>query len=145
MPTAGGEYLAVDLSSSQKFWTLLCRAMDRMDLAEDPRFAEYRPREVNDFELVLVVEAEFVARPKDHWERVLTENDVPFAPVLSMDGYLDHEQVRHLELVRRQTDGLALLRPLWTFGGERLDRAGRASTSSVLSAWTCSRPTPATP
>jgi crotonobetainyl-CoA:carnitine CoA-transferase CaiB-like acyl-CoA transferase len=126
VPTADGEYLAVHLSSSQKFWKSLCRAMDRPDLAEDPRFAEYRPREANYFELVPIVEAEFAARPKQHWERVLIEHDVPFAPVLSMNGYLDHEQVRHLELVERRPDGLALLRPPWTFDGERPDRSGRA-------------------
>lgn len=126
VPTSSGEYLAVHLSSSQKFWTSLCRAMDRMDLTEDPRFAEYRPRETNYFELTPIVEAEFATKSKEHWEKVLTENDVPFAPVLSMNGYLDHEQVQHLELVERQDDGLALLRPPWKFDGQRPDRAGRA-------------------
>lgn len=125
-PTATGEYLAVHLSSSQKFWQALCRALDRMDLAEDPRFAEYRAREHNYFELVPIVEAEFATRPKDHWERVLTEEDVPFAPVLSMTDYVEHEQVQHLNLVERQPDGLALVRPPWTFDGERPERNGRA-------------------
>ncbi|MEV0705415.1 CaiB/BaiF CoA-transferase family protein [Saccharopolyspora sp. NPDC050389] len=140
VPTSIGEYLAVHLSSSQKFWQSRCRAMDRMDLAEDPRFAEYRRRESNYFELVPIVEAVFAA--KEHWERVLTENDVPFAPVLSMNGYLDHEQVQHLKLVDRQPDGLALLNPPWTFDGERPDRSNlapkvgadsRAVASEVLS------------
>jgi crotonobetainyl-CoA:carnitine CoA-transferase CaiB-like acyl-CoA transferase len=126
VPTTSGEYLAVHLSSSQKFWKSLCRAMNRLDLTEDPRFAEYRPREANYFELVPIVEKEFAARSKEHWEQVLTENDVPFAPVLSMNGYLDHPQVQHLQLVERQPDGLALIRPPWTFDGERPDRAGRA-------------------
>lgn len=126
VPTSTGEYLAVHLSSSQKFWKSLCRAMDRMDLAEDPRFAEYPPREENYFELVPIVEAEFAKKPKEHWEKALTENDVPFAPVLSVTGYLEHEQVRHLGLVERQADGLALMRPPWTFDGERPDRSGRA-------------------
>ncbi|MDV7085492.1 CoA transferase [Rhodococcus sp. IEGM 248] len=124
--TATGEYLAVHLSSSQKFWQSLCRAMDRMDLAEDTRFAEYRPRESNYFELVPIVEAEFAKQSKDHWEKVLTEADVPFAPVLSMTGYLEHEQVEHLDLVEWQPDGLALIRPPWTFDGERPDRGDRA-------------------
>lgn len=126
VPTSTGQFLAVHLSSSQKFWQSLCRAMDRMDLAEDPRFAEYRPREANYFELVPIVEKEFAQKPKDYWERVLTEHDVPFAPVLSMTGYLEHEQVQHLGIVERQPDGLALIRPPWTFDGERPDRGGRA-------------------
>ncbi|SFW79853.1 CaiB/BaiF CoA transferase family protein [Amycolatopsis australiensis] len=126
VPTATGEYLAVHLSSSQKFWTSLCRAMDRMDLTEDPRFAEYRAREANYFDLVPIVEAEFAAKPEKHWQEVLIENDVPFAPVLSMTGYTEHEQVGHLELVERQPDGLALLRPPWKFDGTRPARGGRA-------------------
>jgi crotonobetainyl-CoA:carnitine CoA-transferase CaiB-like acyl-CoA transferase len=124
--TASGEFLAIHLSSSQKFWRALCTAMDRMDLAEDPRFAEYRPREANYFDLAQIVAAEFAREPLEHWERVLLAADVPFAPVLSMTGYLDHEQVKWLQLVQRQPDGLALMRPPWTFDGERPDRPGEA-------------------
>lgn len=126
VPTSSGEYLAVHLSSSQKFWKSLCAAMDRMDLSEDPRFAEYRARESNYFELVPIVEAEFATKSQEHWERVLTEHDVPFAPVLTMTGYVNHPQVEHLELVEKQPDGLALMRPPWIFDGERPDRRGRA-------------------
>ncbi|MFI9637130.1 CaiB/BaiF CoA transferase family protein [Nocardia sp. NPDC051929] len=124
--TASGESLAIHLSSSQKFWHSLCRAMDRLDLTEDPRFAEYRPREAHYFELVKVVEAEFERRTFDDWERVLTEHDVPFAPVLSMSGYVGHEQTRWLGMVEPQADALALLRPPWRFDGERPDRPGVA-------------------
>ncbi|WP_063012052.1 CaiB/BaiF CoA transferase family protein [Nocardia kruczakiae] len=124
--TASGEFLAIHLSSSQKFWRALCTAMDRLDLAEDPRFAEYRPREANYFELAPIVAAEFARKPVEHWERVLTAADVPFAPVLSMTGYLEHEQVKWLELVEEQSDGLALMRPPWKFDGERPDRPGTA-------------------
>ncbi|MEV6362299.1 CaiB/BaiF CoA transferase family protein [Nocardia asteroides] len=125
-PTASGEFIAVHLSSSQKFWQALCRAMDRADLAVDPRFAEYRPREANYFELAAIVEAEFEQRTFAEWEKRLTAEDVPFAPVLSMTGYVDHEQVEWLGMVEPQDDGLALLRPPWRFGGERPDRAGAA-------------------
>jgi crotonobetainyl-CoA:carnitine CoA-transferase CaiB-like acyl-CoA transferase len=125
VPTSDGEYLAIHLSSSQKFWQALCRAIDRQDLAEDPRFAEYRARESNYFELAPLVEAVFAAKPRSHWEQVLIESDVPFAPVLSISGYLNHEQVNHLQMIDRQPDGLALVRAPWTFDGERPTRSGR--------------------
>ncbi|MBC2640856.1 MULTISPECIES: CaiB/BaiF CoA-transferase family protein [unclassified Rhodococcus (in: high G+C Gram-positive bacteria)] len=124
--TATGEYLAVHLSSSQKFWRSLCTAMNRMDLTEDPRFAEYRSRESNYHELAKIVEAEFEQQSLQHWEDALSAADVPFAPVLSMTGFVEHEQVEWLELVERQQDGLALIRPPWRFAGERPDRAGTA-------------------
>ncbi|KHL01365.1 CaiB/BaiF CoA transferase family protein [Sinomonas humi] len=126
VPTSDGEYLAIHLSSSQKFWRSLCSALGRLDLAEDPRFAEYRPREAHYFELVPIIEKEFATKPKAHWEAVLAEADVPFAPVLSLTGYLEHDQVKHLQMIDRQPDGLALVRPPWTFDGERPDRRGRA-------------------
>jgi crotonobetainyl-CoA:carnitine CoA-transferase CaiB-like acyl-CoA transferase len=126
LATASGEYIAVHLSSSQKFWGALCRSMDRLDLLEDPKFGEYRPREANYFELVPIVAAEFLKRPYSEWEEVLTANDVPFAPVLSMSGYREHPQVEHLQMFEPQDDGMPLVRPPWTFGGQRPDRAGSA-------------------
>ncbi|MCX4095576.1 CaiB/BaiF CoA transferase family protein [Nocardia sp. alder85J] len=124
--TASGEYLAVHLSSSQKFWQALCVAMEREDLLTDPRFAEYRPREANYTELAEIVADEFAKQSVQHWDRVLTARDVPFAPVLTMSGYLAHEQVRWLDLVEPQADALAVLRPPWRFDGERPDRKGVA-------------------
>lgn len=124
--TSTGEFLAVHLSSSQKFWRSLCVAMERPDLMADPRFAEYRPRESNYFELVKIVEAEFATRSKEYWEQALAANDVPFAPVLSVSEYVHHEQVKWLGMVEPQSDDLALIRAPWTFGGERPERSGRA-------------------
>lgn len=126
LPTSDEKFLAVHMSSSQKFWGALCRAIEREDLLEDPRFGEYRPREAHYFDLVPIVEAEFAKQPYQHWEKVLTELDVPFAPVLSVSGYLANEQVEHLGVVDWEDDGLALVRPPWMFGGVRPDRRGRA-------------------
>jgi crotonobetainyl-CoA:carnitine CoA-transferase CaiB-like acyl-CoA transferase len=124
--TADDDFVAIHLSSSQKFWQSLCRAMDRLDLLEDEQFAEYRPRESNYFKLVPIVASEFAKRPREHWERVLTEHDVPFAPVLSLTDYQDHEQVQHLEMFDKQEDGLNLLRAPWMFDGERPHRSSKS-------------------
>jgi crotonobetainyl-CoA:carnitine CoA-transferase CaiB-like acyl-CoA transferase len=100
--------------------------MERPDLAEDARFALYRPREGNYFELAKIVEAEFATRSYSEWEKRLTDYDVPFAPVLSVTGYLESEQVKWLELADVQPDGLALMRAPWRFGGQRPDRSSVA-------------------
>lgn len=124
--TSTGDHIAIHLSSSQKFWQALCVAMDRPDLAQDPRFAEYRPREANYFDLVKIVEAEFATRPSAEWERRLSAHDVPFAPVLSVTEYLESDQVKWLEIADKQPDGLYLLRPPWRFDGQRPERSPRA-------------------
>ncbi|MEV7663668.1 CaiB/BaiF CoA-transferase family protein [Paenarthrobacter sp. NPDC089316] len=126
VPTSDGQYLAIHLSSSQKFFQAMCEAFGREDLVCDPRFAEYRTRVANYSDLVPIIEREFAAKSRAHWEAVLAEADVPFAPVLSPTEYLEHEQIRHLQMVDRQPDGLVLVRPPWTFDGVRPDRHGRA-------------------
>lgn len=126
LKTASEESVAVHLSSSQKFWRQLCRAIGRAELIEDPRFADYREREANYFELVPIVEAAFVTRPAHEWHKILTEYDVPFAPVLTMSGYAAHPQVEWLELLEDDQSGIRLLRPPWRFDGVRPDRGGVA-------------------
>jgi crotonobetainyl-CoA:carnitine CoA-transferase CaiB-like acyl-CoA transferase len=120
--TSTGDYIAIHLSSSQKFFEALCRALERPDLAVDPRFTPYRHREANYFEWADVVASEIATQSMDHWVDVLTREDVPFAPVLGMAEFVDNEQVKHLELLEPQQDGLALVRPPWRFGGERPHR-----------------------
>ncbi|MFT3660723.1 MAG: CoA transferase [Gordonia sp. (in: high G+C Gram-positive bacteria)] len=124
--TSDHEFFAMHLSSSEKFWQALCAAMDRDDLRTDPRFAEYRSREANYFELAEVVAEQFTTRSAQDWEQALVKYDVPFAPVLSMSGYLENPQVKHLDMVEEQDDDLALLRPPWTFDARRPDRPGTA-------------------
>jgi crotonobetainyl-CoA:carnitine CoA-transferase CaiB-like acyl-CoA transferase len=126
LQTASGEHLAVHLSSSQKFWRNLCEAMDRPELADDPRFATYRVREKHYIELVPIVEAEFFRKPADEWEKLLTAFDVPYAPVLTMSRLAVHPQTEWLGLMEPERNGVSLVRPPWRFGGERPDRAGDA-------------------
>jgi crotonobetainyl-CoA:carnitine CoA-transferase CaiB-like acyl-CoA transferase len=124
LKTASGEDIAIHLSSSQKFWYSFTDAMDRPDLADDPRFATYLLRNDNYAELVEIVDTEFLRRSATEWERRLTDSDVPFAPVLTMSGFMKHPQVDWLHLLEDEHDGIALLRPPWRFGGERPRRSG---------------------
>jgi len=126
LETASGESIVVHLSSSQKFWHHFCDAMDRRDLADDPRFATYKLRDAHYFELVPVVEAEFARKPAREWEKLLTACDVPYAPVLTMSGLAAHPQTEWLGLLEPERDGVSLVRPPWRFGGARPDRSGRA-------------------
>ncbi|WP_439678415.1 CaiB/BaiF CoA transferase family protein [Embleya sp. MST-111070] len=126
LKTASGADIAIHLSSSQKFWHCLLAAMGRPDLGRDPRFATYPERERNYFELVEIVQAEFRTRPSAEWEQRLGDADVPFAPVLTMSGVMNHPQTRWLELFEPEDNGVSLLRPPWRFGGARPDRGGAA-------------------
>ena len=57
-------------------WTALCRAIDRLDLLEDPRFANAESRGKHDEELVRELAGVFATREPLEWEKLLTDADV---------------------------------------------------------------------
>lgn len=120
--TASGGAITMHLSSSQKFWQSLARAMDRPDLIEDPRFSDYYARMENYFKLVPIIEAEFAKRSRAEWEERLITYDVPFAPVLTMGELAVHPQTQWLELLEPKRDDNLLVRPPWRFDGQRPHR-----------------------
>ncbi|KAA9163234.1 CoA transferase [Amycolatopsis acidicola] len=122
LKTSSGVYVTVHLSSSQKFFEALCEAVGRPDLATDPRFARYNARQEHYFELVGILETEFVKEPAEYWEARLTEYDVPFAPVLSIAEYVNHPQTEWLDLIAKDREDTVLVRPPWKFDGERPHR-----------------------
>ena len=124
--TASDGVIAIHLSSSQKFWRSLTDAIERPDLRDDPRFALYPARVQHYGELVPIVQETFFTRTAEQWEKVLTDADVPFAPVLGMSEFATHPQTEYLELLEPQDDGPSLLRAPWRFDGARPNRTGSA-------------------
>lgn len=122
LPTASGPAITLHLSSSQRFWSGLVAAIERPDLAADPRFATYAQRIGHYTELAGILAEEFLLRPTLEWESRLRAADVPHAPVLTVSGFLEHPQTRLLDLMEPEHDGLALVRPPWRFDGTRQDR-----------------------
>lgn len=117
--TGSGEFIVLHLSSSQKFWESLVAALGRPSLLEDPRFTRFADREAHYFELEPILEAEFAQRSAAEWEEALIAHDVPFAPVLDVDGFRRNSQVEQLDLYEPEREGLALTRVPWRFDSER--------------------------
>jgi crotonobetainyl-CoA:carnitine CoA-transferase CaiB-like acyl-CoA transferase len=124
LKTATGDAIALHLSSSEKFWRAFTDAMEREDLATDPRFASYNTRVANYFPLLEIVEAEFAKRSYHEWEERLLQSDVPFAPVITVSGYIGNPQTQWLQLIEPEQRGVSLVRPPWRFQGSRPSRAG---------------------
>ena len=121
--TASGEFITLHLSSSQKFWESLVAAMRRPELLIDKRFTNFTARMGNYHDLAKILEGEFLLQAGDEWERRLTEHDVPFAPVLSVETYRDHPQVKWLDLQEPVDEGVGLVRVPWRFDGTRPGRS----------------------
>ena len=122
---ADGGAITLHLSVSQKFWRGLMGVIGRPELADDPRFRRYDDRRVPAHyeEIVRIVQEAFLCRPRAEWERLLLEADVPFAPVLGMHEYAQHEQTRWLGLLGPTVAGLPMVRPPWRFDGQRPERS----------------------
>ncbi len=133
-----GRYVALHLSTSQKFFANLCRAVGRVEVASDPRFVTYALRMENYDALVQALEGAFGSRTSAEWEAILIAEDVPCSLVLSLPEVLELPQVEQLELFSDPVDsGLRYLRGPWRFDGLRPPVAGRPPelgehTESVL-------------
>src|SRR6202162_2109141 len=75
-------------------WAGMCRALDRQDLIDDPRFKTARDRSINAVERRTITSAELEKWRADEILPRLLANDVPSAPALSRFELLQERQVR---------------------------------------------------
>ncbi len=120
--TADGRLVALHLSSLEKFWNGLVAALEAPELAADPRFST-RLQRIDHYEaLGAELDARFRRSPLATWVERLGRNDVPFAPVQSIDDVIADPQVQHLGLivpVETPHGGEKAVRPPVQFAGER--------------------------
>jgi crotonobetainyl-CoA:carnitine CoA-transferase CaiB-like acyl-CoA transferase len=90
----------VHLSSPAKFWQGLTEVVGRIDLRDDPRFADRPGRAKHYRELHATLSESFRARPRRHWLRRLEAADVPASPINRFDEVFADPQVQALGLVR---------------------------------------------
>jgi len=76
-------------------WPLVCRAIGRPELANDPRYAtfEERSKEGRMRELVDLCDGIFATQPMEYWKRALDEADVPYAMVANYDDVMADRQM----------------------------------------------------
>jgi formyl-CoA transferase/CoA:oxalate CoA-transferase len=84
---------------AEKFWGGFCRAIERADLAADPRFDTNGRRVEHRAELVPMLAAVFAARSTADWLARLQKAGVPAAPINRVDEVLGDPQVRLRDMV----------------------------------------------
>jgi len=77
-----------------RFFPVLCEAIGRPDLADDPRFGDPTQWAGSDQELRDALAEEFAKRTRDDWVRVLRNADLPAGPVLDLPEVVEDPQVR---------------------------------------------------
>ena len=96
-PAADGSIIIAVLSES--FWGKLCDALERPDLAQDPRFATPTDRRDRRDEVDHIIAEVTRTRTVAEWQDRLTAFDVPHAPVLGVNAALAHPHAVAREMV----------------------------------------------
>lgn len=81
-----------------KFWRKLCKALNREDLAEDPRFATNPDRMKNRKELEKILGEIFLRKTAKEWQRILEEHDVPNGPVHTYQEMFRDPQIQQNQI-----------------------------------------------
>ncbi|MDH3239295.1 MAG: CoA transferase [Alphaproteobacteria bacterium] len=90
----------VSISIMPRMWPDLCRAIEREDAADDPRFDTREARRAHREECNGMI-AEAMARfSTEEMLQRLEASDIPSGPVFTMDQTFDDPQVRHLDLAQ---------------------------------------------
>lgn len=92
------KWIALHMSSPQKFWDALAQVVGLPDLFEDEHFAD-RPSRIKNQEMLITILGDiFITQDRDYWCAALMEQDVPHAPVYDSSEALEDPQARHLGL-----------------------------------------------
>lgn len=87
---------AIHLSSPQKFWEGLCKAVGHTELIDDPRFRTRPDRRKNYEELNRTFAEFFREKPRPYWLEQLEANDVPHTPVYNLAEVFQDPQLKHM-------------------------------------------------
>lgn len=91
-------HIVID-ANGDKFWRALCVALERPEMADDPRFVDRAGRLRHVEELMAILQTIFLSRPGEEWLRRLDEAGVPSGPINTVDRALSDEQVRARNMV----------------------------------------------
>lgn len=99
MKCADDKWVALHMSSPEKFWQGLAQAIERPDMFDDPRFATREARIENQPAVIEFLRPIFATRSRADWCKRLQAQDVPHAPMYDPSEALDDPQAKHLELL----------------------------------------------
>src|SRR6185312_2825473 len=96
-PASDGAIIIAVLS--EPFWAKLCEALDRPEIAADPRYASPALRRERRDEVEELIGSITRTRTVAQWQERLTACDVPNAPVLGVTAALAHPHAQAREMV----------------------------------------------
>lgn len=95
---ADGLWIALHMSSPEKFWQGLAQAIEQPNLFDDPRFANREARIKHQDDLIKLLGGLFAKRTRCDWCSRLEAQDVPHAPMYNTEEAMRDPQAIHLQL-----------------------------------------------
>ena len=86
-------------AASEGNWLRLCQAVEKPELAKDPRFASNAQRVAHREELIAILQDLFRRRDTSSWIEVLSDAGLPCGPVNTIDRVFNDPQVRHRNML----------------------------------------------
>ena len=93
-----GKYVNVAVGS-ERLWERFCEGVDRMDLKDDPNFAQNGDRVRNRSTLVPLLQEYFLTQPADYWVNALQAVNVPAGPINDLADVFSDPQILHREML----------------------------------------------
>jgi crotonobetainyl-CoA:carnitine CoA-transferase CaiB-like acyl-CoA transferase len=94
-----GKWVALHMSSPEKFWQGLANAIERPDIFQDPRYATREARIAHQEDLIALLGGIFRTRTREQWCTRLLAQDVPHSPMYDTSEALEDPQAKHLQLL----------------------------------------------
>jgi crotonobetainyl-CoA:carnitine CoA-transferase CaiB-like acyl-CoA transferase len=122
---ADGRWFLLNALNDETDWPALIAAIERPDIAGDPRFVTTPARRANARELIRVLDAAFGARPWAEWQPILTRHKLTYGAVATVDDARhDKQMVASGALVPfddpRGGAPLTVSGPMWVEGVEKV-------------------------
>jgi CoA:oxalate CoA-transferase len=91
-------YLSV-CCGNEKFWQLLCDALELEELKADPRFSKLGDRLKHKQELNAILNETFASKTNAEWQVILDKAGVPCGPVNTIDKVFEDPAILHRDMV----------------------------------------------
>ena len=96
--TSDKKWVAVHLSSPEKFWEGFVDALESPSLLVDPRFSERQARIKNQDALIELVTPIVQRRTREQWCARFEQAGIPYSPIYDSSDALEDPQARHLSI-----------------------------------------------
>ncbi|WP_233235016.1 CaiB/BaiF CoA-transferase family protein [Bordetella sp. LUAb4] len=93
-----GKWIALHMSSPEKFWQGLANAIGLPDMLKDERYGTRESRIQNQEAIMELLSDRFKSRTRAVWCERLEAEDVPHAPMYDTSEALEDPQARHLQI-----------------------------------------------